>query len=47
METIGIGIAGLGIFALVGIFLEKETNSGIVGISIALIALGYFIASFA
>jgi|TARA_B110000908_G_C9896974_1_gene289270 uncharacterized membrane protein len=47
METIGIGIAGMGFFSLIGTLYEERPENSMIVISIALIALGFFIASFA
>ncbi len=47
VEAIGVAIAGLGIFNLIGTLDNERPEDSMIGISIILIALGFFIASFA
>ena len=45
IEVIGIGIGGMGLFLFVGCVIEKESDSQMYGIAIALFVIGLFIAS--
>jgi hypothetical protein len=45
IEFIGTGIGGMGLLLFVGCFIEKESDSQMYGIAIALIVIGLFIAS--
>jgi len=47
VEAIGVAIAGFGIFGFMGAIDDEKPDNTMIGISIILIALGFFIASFA
>ena len=46
LELIAFAIAGSGIFCLIGTLNNERPEDSMIGISIILIALGFFIASF-
>ena len=47
IEFIGTGIGGMGLLLLVSCLIEKESDSQLWGIAIALFVIGLFITSLA
>ena len=47
IEAIGIAITGFGIFGLIGTLSDDKPDNTMIGITISLIVVGFFITSLA